>query len=63
MFHSAHYAGYDVTMSFQEGEPWKKVFGPYYVYLNSASDYTDFHELWEDAKHQVCVTTTQPFLS
>ncbi|XP_057530444.1 probable rhamnogalacturonate lyase B isoform X2 [Amaranthus tricolor] len=53
MFHSAHYAGYDVTMSFQEGEPWKKVFGPYYVYLNSASDYTDFHELWEDAKHQM----------
>ncbi|KAL2940329.1 Rhamnogalacturonate lyase, partial [Bienertia sinuspersici] len=52
MFHSAHYAGYDVTMSFQKGEPWKKVFGPYYVYLNSVPLETDFHELWNDAKHQ-----------
>ncbi|KMT06942.1 hypothetical protein BVRB_6g152780 isoform A [Beta vulgaris subsp. vulgaris] len=53
MFHSAHYAGLDVTMKFQEGEPWKKVFGPYYVYLNSIYENGDFHELWDDAKHQM----------
>uniref|UniRef100_A0A803MAW9 rhamnogalacturonan endolyase n=1 Tax=Chenopodium quinoa TaxID=63459 RepID=A0A803MAW9_CHEQI len=57
MFHSAHYAGYDVTMSFQEGEPWKKVFGPYYVHLNSVSLDRDFHELWDDAKHQMTQET------
>ncbi|XP_021853123.1 probable rhamnogalacturonate lyase B isoform X2 [Spinacia oleracea] len=57
MFHSAHYAGYDVTMSFQQGEPWKKVFGPYYVYLNSISQDTDFHQLWDDAKHQMIQET------
>ncbi|KAH9611925.1 hypothetical protein KSS87_014543 [Heliosperma pusillum] len=53
MFHSAHYAGADVTMKFQEGEPWKKVFGPYYVYLNSVSADTDIQTLWGDAKHQM----------
>ncbi|KAK9713067.1 hypothetical protein RND81_06G000900 [Saponaria officinalis] len=53
MFHSAHYAGLDVTMKFQEGEPWKKVFGPYYVYLNSVSEDTDLSTLWDDAKHQM----------
>lgn len=57
MFHSAHYAGKDVTMSFQEGEPWKKVFGPYYIYLNSVSEDRDFHELWNDAKHQMIQET------
>ncbi|KAK9670706.1 hypothetical protein RND81_13G219400 [Saponaria officinalis] len=53
MFHSTHYAGLDVTMRFEEGEPWKKVFGPYYVYLNSVSEDIDLHTLWDDAKHQM----------
>ncbi|XP_074294460.1 uncharacterized protein LOC141622306 [Silene latifolia] len=52
MFHSNHYAGLDVTMRFQEGEPWKKVFGPYHVYLNTASEGIDVHTLWDDAKQQ-----------
>ncbi|KAJ8451743.1 hypothetical protein Cgig2_007226 [Carnegiea gigantea] len=53
MFHSTHYAGYDVTMSFQEGEPWKKVFGPFFVYLNSAPKSKGFGALWDGAKHQM----------
>ena len=32
-----------------------------YVYLNSASDYIDFHELWEDTKYNVYVITTPNF--
>jgi len=53
MFHSTHYAGFDLTMTFQEGEPWKKVFGPSFVYLNSVPEDEDFYALWDDAKHQV----------
>ncbi|KAL2940312.1 Rhamnogalacturonate lyase [Bienertia sinuspersici] len=29
MFHSTHYGGNDLIMKFTNGEPWKKVFGPY----------------------------------
>lgn len=57
MFVSTHYAGEDLELKFEDGEPWKKVFGPILVYLNSASssDTMDnpYVELWEDAKHQV----------
>ena len=53
MFVSTHYAGTDVGMKFAEGEPWKKVFGPVFVYLNSASPKEDYRSLWQDAKQQV----------
>jgi rhamnogalacturonan endolyase len=54
MFVSTHYAGKDVRVNFEEGEPWKKVFGPIFVYLNSASSQNNPQQvLWENAKEQV----------
>ncbi|OVA10046.1 Rhamnogalacturonate lyase [Macleaya cordata] len=55
MFASCHYAGSDLEMKFEDGEPWKKVLGPVLIYLNSASDnIEDPHTvLWEDAKRQM----------
>ncbi|KAJ6681877.1 RHAMNOGALACTURONATE LYASE FAMILY PROTEIN [Salix koriyanagi] len=53
MFHSSHYAGKDLVLSISPGEPWKKVFGPVFNYLNSASNGEDAPFLWEDAKMQM----------
>ncbi|KAK7845267.1 rhamnogalacturonate lyase, partial [Quercus suber] len=53
MFLSAHYAGEDLVLKLQPNEPWKKVFGPIFMYLNSVSDENDPLHLWEDAKNQV----------
>ncbi|KAF7829260.1 putative rhamnogalacturonate lyase B isoform X3 [Senna tora] len=50
MFVSTHYAGEHVTMIFEEGETNKKVFGPVFVYLNSANSTTP--DLWSDALRQ-----------
>ncbi|KAL0440052.1 UNVERIFIED_CONTAM: hypothetical protein Slati_2488200 [Sesamum latifolium] len=35
LFLSAHYAGEDLVPKFGQGEPWKKVFGPVFIYVNS----------------------------
>ena len=53
MFMSAHYAGEDMVAKFAEGEPWKRVFGPVFMYINSVPQEVDWHWLWEDAKEQV----------
>ncbi|KAL1365474.1 hypothetical protein AAHE18_03G290900 [Arachis hypogaea] len=53
MFVSTHYAGKEVTMSFQQGDTYKKVFGPVFVYLNSASISDDPLSLWSDAINQL----------
>lgn len=53
MFVSNHYAGKDVEMKFEEGEPWKKVFGPIFVYVNSLSNGENASKLWKNAKEQV----------
>jgi len=54
MFLSAHYAGEDIVLKLQPNEPWKKVFGPTFVYLNNLLDHEDpLAQLWEDAKFQV----------
>ncbi|KAL5102507.1 hypothetical protein RYX36_006834 [Vicia faba] len=54
MFLSAHYAGEDIVLKLQPNEPWKKVFGPTFVYLNTFLDHhEDSLELWEDAKYQM----------
>lgn len=54
MFLSAHYAGEDMVMKVKAGEPWKKVFGPVFTYLNCLPDKTsDPLLLWQDAKNQV----------
>ena len=54
MFMSNHYAGKDVAMNFRDGEEWKKVFGPFLVYLNSDESRA---RLWEDAKRQMMIET------
>lgn len=54
MFMSTHYAGEELNMKFEDREPWKKVFGPTFVYLNSVSTKKDLQKLWVDAKEQVC---------
>ncbi|XVE95155.1 hypothetical protein REPUB_Repub02eG0072100 [Reevesia pubescens] len=53
MFLSAHYVGEDMVLKFQPGEPWKKVFGPVFIYLNTLIDNDDPLWLWEDAKRQM----------
>jgi len=57
MFVSTHYAGKDVAIQFQEGETYKKVFGPVFVYLNSAPS-KQFKSLWSDAKQKVNISLT-----
>ncbi|KAL5556635.1 hypothetical protein UlMin_038871 [Ulmus minor] len=53
MFTSAHYGGKDVTMKFEKGEAWKKVYGPVSVYLNSASNVDNNLSLWANAKEKL----------
>ncbi|KAL3504972.1 hypothetical protein ACH5RR_034813 [Cinchona calisaya] len=53
MFLSAHYAGEDLVAKFERGEPWKKVFGPVFIYLNTILEGDDPCLLWEDAKKQM----------
>ncbi|MFS7913232.1 putative rhamnogalacturonan endolyase [Helianthus anomalus] len=52
VFVGAHYAGDDLIPKFGQGEPWKKVFGPVFIYLNSVMDGQDPLTLWDDAKRQ-----------
>ncbi|KAK4791905.1 hypothetical protein SAY86_022340 [Trapa natans] len=54
VFVSSHYTGDDLAPRFEAGEEWKKVFGPVFVYCNSAFNDDDdpVHRLWEDAKSQ-----------
>lgn len=53
MFHSSHYAGKDMSLEWQPGEPWKKVFGPVFIYFNTSTKGDDPRWLWEDAKIQM----------
>ncbi|RRT53377.1 hypothetical protein B296_00049904 [Ensete ventricosum] len=55
MFLSAHYSGEDLVPKFRNGEYWKKVFGPVFIYLNSTMDGTDPQLLWDDAKRQTLI--------
>ncbi|KAL0379034.1 UNVERIFIED_CONTAM: hypothetical protein Sradi_3208900 [Sesamum radiatum] len=52
IFFSDHYAGPAFGVRLRDGEPWKKVFGPVFVYLNSDSG-DEPKTLWEDAKEQM----------
>ncbi|KAL2483947.1 Rhamnogalacturonate lyase family protein [Forsythia ovata] len=52
MFHGTHYIGNDILAHFGEGETWRKVFGPFFVYLNSTEDVSKAHNLWIDAKNR-----------
>ncbi|KAI3859554.1 hypothetical protein MKX03_024008 [Papaver bracteatum] len=55
IFFSSHYAGDELSPKFGNGEPWKKVFGPVFVYLNSAppAEKDLYTALWKDAKAQL----------
>lgn len=53
MFLSSHYAGDDLTPNFAQGEAWKKVFGPVFIYVNSVMQGEDPVALWDDAKIQM----------
>ncbi|CAK7347292.1 unnamed protein product [Dovyalis caffra] len=53
VWHSTHYAGADIIIKFGLNEPWKKVYGPVFIYLNSLSDGGSPLSLWEDAKKQM----------
>lgn len=58
MFLSAHYAGDYLNPKFEQGEAWKKVFGPVFIYLNSVIDgdgADPLITLWDDAKNQMLV--------
>ncbi|KAK9285701.1 hypothetical protein L1049_024900 [Liquidambar formosana] len=55
MFVSNHYSGTDLNIQFRNGEPWKKVFGPVFVHLNSASANENPRTLWEAAKKQMSI--------
>ncbi|XP_004501130.1 uncharacterized protein [Cicer arietinum] len=52
VFHSTHYSGTDLIMKFGPNEPWKKVFGPIFIYLNSISNGVSPKMLWNNAKQQ-----------
>ncbi|XP_010244706.1 PREDICTED: probable rhamnogalacturonate lyase B [Nelumbo nucifera] len=53
VFLSSHYTGQDLVPKFQQGEAWKKVFGPVFIYLNSVFNGEDPLSLWDDAKTQM----------
>ncbi|XP_031390126.1 probable rhamnogalacturonate lyase B isoform X2 [Punica granatum] len=53
MFLSAHYGGEDLVTKLGPEEPWKKVFGPVFFYLNCLPSGADPLKLWEDAKQQM----------
>ncbi|KAK1375118.1 Rhamnogalacturonan endolyase [Heracleum sosnowskyi] len=52
MFHGTHYIGDDISAHFEEGETWRKVLGPFFVYLNSTPSVSKAYNLWSDAKKQ-----------
>ncbi|XP_050381728.1 probable rhamnogalacturonate lyase B [Argentina anserina] len=54
MFLSTHYAGKQAGIELKRDEAWKKVFGPVFVYLNSAPrSKNSTGTLWNDAKEQM----------
>ncbi|XP_073147215.1 uncharacterized protein [Henckelia pumila] len=57
MFFSTHYAGLPLILRFPDGEPWKKVLGPVFIYLNSVLADEDPLFLWTDAKEQMLIET------
>ncbi|KAJ8762543.1 hypothetical protein K2173_007982 [Erythroxylum novogranatense] len=52
VLHSTHYEGAASIIRIEANEPWKKVYGPVFTYLNSASNGPIPASLWDDAKKQ-----------
>ncbi|KAL8094219.1 hypothetical protein AgCh_035922 [Apium graveolens] len=58
VFFSNHYSGKKLDLHFGDGEAWKKVYGPVFVYMNSApnKNVNDLHStLWTDVKRQASI--------
>lgn len=55
MLHGKHFIGEEILAHFEKGETWRKVFGPFFMYLNSTPKVSNAHNLWTDAKKQVLV--------
>ncbi|KAI3832435.1 hypothetical protein MKX03_020669 [Papaver bracteatum] len=53
VFFSSHYMGQDKIPMFGNGEPWKKVYGPVFLYLNTDPHCTNESALWDKAKEQL----------
>ncbi|RLM98634.1 rhamnogalacturonate lyase-like isoform X1 [Panicum miliaceum] len=52
MFLGTHYIGNDIVLNLGDGEYWKKVLGPVFIYLNSNPKNGNLRALWDDAKAQ-----------
>ncbi|CAM0151317.1 unnamed protein product [Urochloa decumbens] len=52
MFLGTHYIGDDIVLNIGNGEYWKKVLGPIFIYLNSSPKRGNLRALWDDAKAQ-----------
>ncbi|CAD6254960.1 unnamed protein product [Miscanthus lutarioriparius] len=53
VFLGTHYTGIDIMLNLGDGEYWKKVLGPVFIYLNSnPNNGSDIRALWDDAKAQ-----------
>nr|CAB3462962.1 unnamed protein product [Digitaria exilis] len=52
MFLGTHYIGDDIVLNIGDGEYWKKVMGPVFIYLNSSPKRGDLRALWDNAKIQ-----------
>jgi len=53
VFLGTHYTGIDIMLNLGDGEYWKKVMGPVFIYLNSSpNNGSDIRALWDDAKAQ-----------
>ncbi|GJM88087.1 hypothetical protein PR202_ga04112 [Eleusine coracana subsp. coracana] len=52
MFLGTHYIGNEIVLNLADGEYWKKVLGPVFIYLNSNPNKGDIRALWDDAKSQ-----------
>nr|CAD1817348.1 unnamed protein product [Ananas comosus var. bracteatus] len=58
IFLSDHYTGRSAHFRLEDGEHWKKVLGPIFIYLNSAANQRDVAlHLWENAKAQMQIET------
>ncbi|CAI0382947.1 unnamed protein product [Linum tenue] len=53
MFGSTHYAGSDIDTTYRSSEAWKMVYGPVFIYLNSASTGSSPRVLYQDAQLKV----------
>ncbi|TVU50724.1 hypothetical protein EJB05_02111 [Eragrostis curvula] len=52
VFFGTHYMGKDMVLNIKDGEYWKKVMGPVFIYLNKSPKRGDPRALWDDAKAQ-----------